>query len=376
MATVHLDQITRQYGPVKAVEDITFKIPEGEFWVFVGPSGCGKSTILRIIAGLETASSGNVYIGNRLVNAVPARQRDVAMVFQNYALYPHMTVAENLAFGLRMRQANPSTIQTQIDQVARSLAIDHLLNRKPKQLSGGQQQRVALGRAIIRQPQVFLLDEPLSNLDAQLRDDTRAELKQLHQRLGITTVYVTHDQVEAMTLADQIVVLDRGRVQQIGPPQTVYAQPANQMVARFLGNPAMNLLPAVYGNSLFWLGQQSLSCSVDLQDQLHPYEGQHLNLGIRPEHITWVPAENPSENIPTAAQLLNHAPLKVEVDLMEPLGREVLIRAHLLEANSSTLIQFQGPAEAQFQPGDRIIVHLDLARLFVFDPQTGIGLFD
>jgi multiple sugar transport system ATP-binding protein len=216
MANVRLENINRVYNNVTAIEDISLEIPDGQFWVLLGPSGCGKSTILRTIAGLETATSGNLYINNRLVNEIPARQRDVAMVFQNYALYPHMTVAENLAFGLKMRQVESQMIQDRIHKVARSLSIDHLLNRKPKQLSGGQQQRVALGRAIVREPQVFLLDEPLSNLDAQLRDDTRAELKKLHQRLKITTIYVTHDQTEAMTLADQIVVLDQGKIVELG----------------------------------------------------------------------------------------------------------------------------------------------------------------
>ena len=209
MANVRLEGIKRRFNNVTAIEDITFEVPDGQFWVLVGPSGCGKSTVLRTIAGLETATDGKLYIGDVLVNDVPARQRDVAMVFQNYALYPHMSVAQNIAFGLRMRKADPKTIQERVETVARSLSIDHLLDRKPRQLSGGQQQRVALGRAIARQPKVFLLDEPLSNLDAQLRDDTRVELKQLHQQLGITTVYVTHDQVEAMTLADQIVVLNQ-----------------------------------------------------------------------------------------------------------------------------------------------------------------------
>ncbi|HEY9650600.1 MAG TPA: ABC transporter ATP-binding protein, partial [Coleofasciculaceae cyanobacterium] len=215
MANVRLEGISRRFKDVSAIENITFEVPDGQFWVLVGPSGCGKSTILRTIAGLESATHGNLYIGDTLVNTVPARQRDVAMVFQNYALYPHMTVAENLSFGLRMRNADRGTIEKRVETVARSLDISHLLNRKPKQLSGGQQQRVALGRAIAREPKVFLLDEPLSNLDAQLRDDTRAQLKQLHQRVGITTIYVTHDQVEAMTLADQIIVLDGGRIQQI-----------------------------------------------------------------------------------------------------------------------------------------------------------------
>ena len=257
MAKVRLEEITRRFGGAAAIKDISFEVPDGQFWVLVGPSGCGKSTILRTIAGLEPVTQGKLYIGDTLVNQVPARQRDVAMVFQNYALYPHMTVAQNLAFGLRMRrQTSPALIQQQIETVARSLDIAHLLERKPRQLSGGQQQRVALGRAIARKPQVFLLDEPLSNLDAQLRDDTRAELKQLHQNFGITTVYVTHDQVEAMTLADQIVVLNKGQIQQIGAPQAIYGQPANKMVAAFLGSPPMNILEARFDSQLFRVDAQ------------------------------------------------------------------------------------------------------------------------
>src|SRR5919202_3011106 len=277
MANVRLEGITRKFENVTAVEDVTFEVPDGQFWVLVGPSGCGKSTILQAIAGLESVSDGNLYIGDVLVNHVPARQRDVAMVFQNYALYPHMTVAENLSFGLRMRKADKATIERQVEKVARALDIFHLLDRKPKQLSGGQQQRVALGRAIAREPKVFLLDEPLSNLDAQLRDDTRVQLKQLHQQLGITTIYVTHDQVEAMTLADQIVVLDRGRIQQIGEPQDIYAQPANRMVAMFLGNPPMNVFPATYRDEIFQLSGQSLPCPTAFQAQLQLGEGQTID---------------------------------------------------------------------------------------------------
>ena len=224
MAKVSLQKVTRQFDNVTAVRDISFDVPDGEFWVLVGASGCGKSTLLRTVAGLESITSGELYIGDRLVNRVPARQRDVAMVFQNYALYPHMNVAKNLAFGLRMRHQEPKYITQKVREVARSLDIEHLLKRKPKQLSGGQQQRVALGRAIARQPQVFLLDEPLSNLDDRLRTDMRGELQRIHQQFGITTIYVTHDRVEAMTLADKIVVLSNGEVQQIGSPQAVLCQ--------------------------------------------------------------------------------------------------------------------------------------------------------
>ncbi len=240
---------------------------------------------MRTIAGLEIATSGNLFIGDRLMNNVPARERDVAMVFQNYALYPHMTVAQNIAFGMSMRNVNRQIIQERVITVARSLSLEHLLDRKPKQLSGGQQQRVALGRAIAREPQLFLLDEPLSNLDAQLRDDTRAELKQLHQKLGITTIYVTHDQVEAMTLADQIVVLNRGRIQQIGDPQSIYARPANLMVATFLGNPPMNILSAIYKGHGFDLNGQLLTIPLHIRQNLNLNPGQNYELGIRPENI-------------------------------------------------------------------------------------------
>lgn len=379
MANVRLENINRVYNNVTAIEDISLEIPDGQFWVLLGPSGCGKSTILRTIAGLETATSGNLYINNRLVNEIPARQRDVAMVFQNYALYPHMTVAENLAFGLKMRQVESQMIQDRIHKVARSLSIDHLLNRKPKQLSGGQQQRVALGRAIVREPQVFLLDEPLSNLDAQLRDDTRAELKKLHQRLKITTIYVTHDQTEAMTLADQIVVLDQGKIQQIGEPQVVYAKPINQMVATFLGNPPMNILPVTYGNSIFWIGNQSFNCPVEIQEKLHPTERQNFNLGIRPEHIELATSNPREEEIQSVSRKSNQALLSVEVDVIEPLGRETLVRASLPVSSNSefskTIIQLITPVEIRLKPGDLISVKLDLNHGIIFAPHTGETLY-
>jgi multiple sugar transport system ATP-binding protein len=362
VARVYLEKITRQFNAVAAVEDITFEVPDGQFWVLVGPSGCGKSTILRTIAGLDKATSGKLYIGDRLVNQVPARERDVAMVFQNYALYPHMTVAENLAFGLRMRRADAAAIRSRVEAVARSLDITHLLERKPRQLSGGQQQRVALGRAIARQPQVFLLDEPLSNLDAQLRDDTRAELKQLHQRLGITTIYVTHDQVEAMTLADQIVVLNRGKIQQISDPQTLYAKPANQMVATFVGNPPMNLLHATYDGTHFQVEGQSLPCGDRLRQQINLTTGQRYNLGIRPEHIQ-IASESSSGH------------LIADVSVVEPLGREILIRAVLpVERGSAPTLNLQMSPILSPRSGDRLSLRLDLDQLFVFDPVTGNSL--
>ncbi len=362
MAKVRLENIKRKFNNVTAIEDITFEVPDGEFWVLVGPSGCGKSTILRTIAGLETATSGNLYIGDVLVNNIPARQRDVAMVFQNYALYPHMTVAENMAFGLQMRKVDKKIIRQRVETVARSLALEHLLERKPKQLSGGQQQRVALGRAIAREAQVFLFDEPLSNLDAQLRDDTRAELKQLHQNLGITTIYVTHDQVEAMTLADRVVVLNQGRIQQIGEPQSVYAQPANRMVATFLGNPPMNILPAKYKNGSFVVESQIIPCPLQVRDTLHFVEGQAVDLGIRPEDLF---INGSQRNEVTA--------LMVEVKVVEPLGRETLIRANLL--TSSLQVNIQQAGAIRLHVGDRLSLELDLNQLFIFDSTTGDRLY-
>lgn len=362
MANVSLQGITRQFGSVTAIEDITFEVPDHAFWVLVGPSGCGKSTILRTIAGLESVTKGELYIGEQLVNNIPARQRDVAMVFQNYALYPHMTVAENLAFGLKMRRESSQAIATRIQAVARSLDIEHLLKRKPKQLSGGQQQRVALGRAISRQPQVFLLDEPLSNLDVQLRDDTRAELKQLHQRLGITTIYVTHNQVEAMTLADRVVVLKDGKIQQIGSPQAVYARPVNKMVAGFLGNPPMNILSATYENNCLIIGhQQPISLKSALKQQINPSQGQQFDLGIRPEHITLNHSELSGNDLDS---------LNLEVSVVEPLGRETLIKAIIPE--TKTELNLLAHANWQGQQGDRISVKFDLEQLFVFEPNSGL----
>ncbi|MDJ0648625.1 MAG: sn-glycerol-3-phosphate ABC transporter ATP-binding protein UgpC [Xenococcaceae cyanobacterium MO_188.B19] len=360
MAKVSLQDINRIYGNVAAIENITFDVPDGEFWVLVGPSGCGKSTILRTIAGLETATRGKLYIDDQLVNNIPARQRDIAMVFQNYALYPHMSVAENLAFGLKMRQADRALIQRRVQEVARSLNIEHLLKRKPKQLSGGQQQRVALGRAIAREPKVFLLDEPLSNLDAQLRDDTRAELKQLQNRVAITTIYVTHDQVEAMTLADKIVVLKDGRIQQIGTPQAIYQNPANRMVASFLGSPPMNIIPVTYSDYKFITYQQTIAIPSQLQQQLQPTSGEHFDLGIRPEHIS-------ISNSDTNGDLQTY--LTVEVITVEPLGKEILIKGQL--SDSLTTIDFFADANWSGKPGDYLKITLDSNKFHLFTAETG-----
>jgi multiple sugar transport system ATP-binding protein len=365
MAIVRLDNLTRQFSKSAMISDISFTVPDGEFWVMVGPSGCGKSTILRMIAGLESITSGQIYIGDRAVNDIPARQRDVAMVFQNYALYPHMSVAENIAFGLKMRKANPAMIKERVQEVARILDIAHLLERKPKQLSGGQQQRVALGRAIARQPQVFLLDEPLSNLDAQLRDDTRAELKQLHQTVGITTLYVTHDQVEAMTLADRIVVLNQGRIQQIGSPQMIYTMPANRMVASFLGSPPMNLLQATLEDNCFVISGHRLACPEAVRSRFP--NGAMFELGIRPEYLTIAqPTVRPEDAAASG--------LPVEVTVVEPLGRETMLRVKVLGVTPQAMPQaltLQVPISIPVQTGDRIYLQLDPSQIFLFDPKTG-----
>ena len=364
MASIRLEKITQRINQLPLIENISFAVPDGQFWVLVGPSGCGKSTILRTIAGLMPITEGNLYIGDRKVNQMPARQRDVAMVFQNYALYPHMTVAQNLAFGLKMRNVPAYQIQPQIAAVARSLNLDQLMDRKPGQLSGGQQQRVALGRALARQPQVFLLDEPLSNLDAQLRDQTRAELKQLHQTFGITTLYVTHDQAEAMTLADQIVVLNQGRIQQMGAPQEIYANPVNQQVATFLGSPPMNLLPAYFDSQRFWIAGQWLPAPPDLT-RLNIAPG-HLNLGLRPEQVQVTATEE--------------ADVALVVTLVEPMGREIWVQGELSpKAEYQPLSQADPPPvpgtitvlvepNIMPRPGARLL--LRLTHLFVFDPHS------
>jgi multiple sugar transport system ATP-binding protein len=357
MAQVQLEKIAKRWAGSDGIEDINLNIPDGEFWVFVGPSGCGKSTILRMIAGLETPSAGNITIGDRNVNQIPARQRDVAMVFQNYALYPHMTVAENLAFGLKMRSSDPAKISDRVLEVAKSLSIDHLLNRKPTQLSGGQQQRVALGRAIAREPQVFLLD------------DTRAELKLLHQKLGITMIYVTHDQTEAMTLADRIVVLNRGKIQQIGTPAEIYYQPQNLMVATFLGSPPMNVIAAIYQDEILAVGTQNFPCPESWRSPLQSATGQRVLIGIRPENLHLVPIE-------TDAAVLNAPVLKLKVAIVEPLGSETLIRACLSDDPSQVLqIKIRSNSTEMVlslpKPNELIAVSFSSEDLFLFAADSG-----
>lgn len=287
MASVDIQDLRKSFGPVDVVRGVSVDITDGEFVVLVGPSGCGKSTLLRMIAGLESASAGEIRIGGRIVNDVPPKARDIAMVFQNYALYPHMTVAENMSFALRLKRASQSEISEKTMRAAEILGLDQLLGRFPRQLSGGQRQRVAMGRAIVRDPQVFLFDEPLSNLDAKLRVQMRTEIKELHQRLGTTTIYVTHDQIEAMTMADKIVVLHDGVVEQIGAPLDLYDRPANQFVAAFIGSPAMNFISGriarTSGGGPTFVADDGTT--IALSPGVAAADGAVVTIGIRPEHF-------------------------------------------------------------------------------------------
>jgi multiple sugar transport system ATP-binding protein len=283
---IQIERLNKSYGSVQVLKDIDISVPEGCFVALVGPSGCGKSTLLRTIAGLEAISGGTLRIDGQIVNDVPPRKRDVAMVFQSYALYPHMNIEKNMSYSLRLRRAAPEAIRASIDGVARTLGLEHLLARMPRQLSGGQRQRVAMGRAIVRNPKVFLFDEPLSNLDAALRVHMRTEIRKLHQRLGATSVYVTHDQIEAMTMADHVVVLRAGQVEQQGAPLTLYHQPANKFVAGFIGSPAMNFIEAVIGpdgRSAQFGAAQGKTQTLDLGRALPA--GTEVWVGLRPEHL-------------------------------------------------------------------------------------------
>ena len=320
MAQVALRNIVKTFDKTPAVRGIDLDIADREFIVLVGPSGCGKSTTLRMIAGLEECTEGEIYIGDQLVNDVPPKDRDIAMVFQNYALYPHMTVFENMSFGLRLKKFPKLEIKERVEAAARILDITELLDRRPKALSGGQRQRVAMGRAIVRNPKVFLFDEPLSNLDAKLRVQMRTEIKKVHQKVTTTTVYVTHDQVEAMTLADRVVVMNAGRIDQIGTPYEVYHNPRTRFVAGFIGSPMMNLLPCRLvenGSGLTVRLSDWLSFPVPPSREAHyrPRAGSELLFGLRPEHITEARGDSVPGAVPFAARL----------DVVEPMGMETMV---------------------------------------------------
>ena len=314
MASVTIAQVKKRFGTVEVLHGVDIDIADGSFTVLVGPSGCGKSTLLRMIAGLEQISDGEVRIGAQRVNELPPKQRDIAMVFQNYALYPHMTVRDNMAFSLMLAKLDAATIESKVARAAEILGLNELLQRYPRQLSGGQRQRVAMGRAIVRDPQVFLFDEPLSNLDAKLRVQMRAELQALHKRLGTTTVFVTHDQVEAMTLAQRMMVMNAGHAEQIGAPLEVYGRPASTFVAGFIGSPPMNLIPGTLAEGGAVLLADA-GARVGLPAALPKFDGRKLLLGVRPEHL---------EPCDEAAALL-----VPDVDFIELLGSDVLVYGHL-----------------------------------------------
>jgi multiple sugar transport system ATP-binding protein len=353
MAAVELQRVVKSYdGKTQVIHGIDLDIRHGEFVVFVGPSGCGKSTLLRMIAGLEPISGGEVRIGGRVVNELPPRSRDIAMVFQDYALYPHKTLYENMAFGLRLRKTPAAQIERRVMDAARLLRIDHMLERRPAALSGGQRQRVAIGRAIVRQPQVFLFDEPLSNLDAQLRNEMRSEIKRLHQRLGATIIYVTHDQVEAMTLADRIAVLSAGRRMQYDTPDAIYNRPAATFVAGFTGAPPMNLVDATRGDGAVDLGGVRVPLAGALAA---PGAAGALKFGVRPENIALAPT------VPDAVAL------PAEVLLLEPLGAETLVT---LKIGSAEMVA-RCPANFRDAPGTALTVHVDPRHMHLFDAASG-----
>jgi len=320
MAQVSLRKVVKYYDEVEAVSAIDLEIADKEFVVLVGPSGCGKSTTLRMIAGLEDITGGEIAVDGEVVNDVPPKDRDMAMVFQNYALYPHMTVYQNMSFGLRLKHFPKPEIEKRVQEAARILDITELLDRKPRQLSGGQRQRVAMGRAIVRNPKVFLFDEPLSNLDAKLRVQMRTEIKRVHQKVRTTTVYVTHDQVEAMTLADRVVVMNKGKIEQIGAPNFLYHSPATRFVAGFIGSPAMNFIPcrleqAGEGLNVRLSDQISFAVPADRVQRYRPATGKELTFGMRPEHMTEAKT-NGSKNLAT---------FDAGIEVVEPMGNETMV---------------------------------------------------
>jgi len=358
MARVYLEHIEKNFGSTRVVKDLTLEIKDEEFVVLVGPSGCGKTTTLRLIAGLEEVTAGRIYIGDRLVNDVAPKDRDIAMVFQNYALYPHMNVFENMAFGLKLRRLPRAEVERRVRAAAERLGIVHLLSRRPRELSGGQRQRVALGRAVVRQPQVFLMDEPLSNLDARLRVDMRAELARLHRELKATIVYVTHDQVEAMTMGDRIVVMKDGVVQQVAAPRAVYEHPANVFVAGFIGSPPMNFFTAAVtsGRHLAFAGGRARFGLTEAQATALAGREQVI-LGIRPEDLR-AEADFVTAHPETA--------LEATVEVVEPLGAETLVHFSL---DGAQLVARLGAAAA-LRAGERLHLAVAPERLHFFDVET------
>jgi len=354
MATVTLEKVQKNYGTVQVLQEVDLDIADGEFVVLVGPSGCGKSTLLRMIAGLEEVSGGGIRIGERLVNDVAPKDRDIAMVFQSYALYPHMDVSKNMGFSLLLKKTEKSAMDSRVGAAAKRLGLNAFLERLPRQLSGGQRQRVAMGRAIVRDPKVFLFDEPLSNLDAKLRVHMRTEIKALHQQLKTTSVYVTHDQTEAMTMADRIVVMHDGVVQQVGAPLDLYDHPANIFVAGFIGSPGMNFLPSTYAKAGKADAVLADGQKLRLPDGLAVSDGASITIGVRPEHI----------------QIVDDGPLRAEVEVVEPLGMSTQLYVRL--AGQQVCVFAIGRTSAR--PGDRIRLAVDPKALHPFDPKSGHSL--
>jgi len=361
MASVTFQNVTKHYGNVIAVNNLNLTIADQEFLVFVGPSGCGKTTSLRMLAGLEDITEGNIYIGDRLVNDVPPKDRDIAMVFQSYALYPHMDVTNNMSFALKLRKTQKTEISDRIKQAATVLGIDTLLHRKPSQLSGGQRQRVAVARAIVREPQVFLFDEPLSNLDAKLRVQTRAEISKLHQQLGATFIYVTHDQTEAMTMGSRIAVMKDGILQQVDTPQTLYDRPGNQFVAGFIGSPSMNFFGMQLirsGDNLFAQSETlRLRLPLDRHAVLQDYVGKSIVVGVRPEDLY---------DSAFAAPGIKAATIEAKVDVTELMGNEIFL--YLLSGSYSFVARVDPRSRARV--GNTIALTLNLDQLHFFDPTT------
>ena len=369
MAEVVLKNLTKNFKTVVAVNDMNLEIEDKEFLVLVGPSGCGKTTALRMVAGLEEATLGEIYIGGRLVNDISPKDRDIAMVFQNYALYPHMSVYDNMAFGLKLRKFPKQEIKRRVQEAAELLGMADLLDRKPKQLSGGQRQRVALGRAIVREPKVFLMDEPLSNLDAKLRVQTRAELIKLHRRLGITTIYVTHDQVEAMTMGDRIVVMRDGLVQQVDTPMGLYSTPTNMFVAGFIGTPAMNFVDAA-------LAKRGDRCVVDAGSfevmipegkdgkKFESYVGKPVVFGVRPEDMF-------DKAISSLVKPTEENTIKALVDVVEPMG--AIVTMYLTSGEHASVATID--SETKAKEGQEIEIVLDMEKTHLFDKETEEAIY-
>lgn len=359
MASIRFEHVSKHFGQVRAIDDIHFDIRDQEFLVLVGPSGCGKSTLLRMIAGLEDISSGTLYIDEKAVNHLPPKDRDIAIVFQNYALYPHMTAYDNMAFGLKIRGWSKAQIHEKVMQTAALLEIVPLLDRKPKAMSGGQRQRVAIGRAMVRNPKVFLFDEPLSNLDAKLRGQMRLEIARLHRTLRTTIVYVTHDQVEAMTLGDRIAVMQHGKILQLDTPQQVYHHPVNRFVAGFIGSPPMNFLQGkihIHDDDIsFFDPTGTLRARSLTHPALRKFDGRDITIGVRCEHI-WL--ESPS--------VIHPIEIEVDVQLVERLGHESFAICALGEQSLTVRL----PGHVQIMPQTRISLYLDSEKLYFFDPDT------